>query len=115
MASDHEMLPPLTREAIEKVLGAHCLNPRGRQGCVLLRRVWHAMELWRERYGGLNPEQYEYADRCLSWAIWQGEGKDKPYPYAKAVLEGIANEPRVHDGMKRRAGYVKVDVAKALA
>lgn len=112
-----ELWPLPVREAAEELFGGRIHNPQSRTHKSLDRRIRHALGVWRDRYVGLNAEQLEYAGEVLAWAIRQSlaaRRADGRYPYALTVLEKVVNHPRVHDGMMRRSGFVKVDVLKEL-
>lgn len=85
---------------------------------VVNRRVEHAFKVWRRRYV-MNPEQESYAWELLAYAVlraWRStQTRDDirhPYVYMRRAVAGemerIVNDPRGHDGFKRRAGLVDV-------
>lgn len=109
------MLWPLgVREVAEQAFGGSIHNPSGRTFGVIDRRIQHAFGVWGRRYQ-MNPEQMEYAESVLTWAISHAYRADKPYPYNLTAicnqLERVVNDMRVHEGFKRRAEFVDVRAA----
>jgi hypothetical protein len=99
--------PPKTRAEAERVFGGAIHNPKGRTHQALDRRIRHALKVWSDRYS-MNPEQSEYADESLAWAIRQAEGRPVPIASAHLHLEAIVQDDRIHAGFKRRDGGVDV-------
>ncbi len=111
MLNRHILWPLPVREEAEKVFGGGIHNPRGKTHGSLDRRVRHALNVWRHRYG-LNPEQMLYAGEVLAWAIRSGSSEAPTeqlrFPFVYKRLERLVNDENVHAGMERRAGYVDV-------
>lgn len=118
-----ELWPQDFRAATEQVFG----RLDNTTYSVVNRRIEHAFKVWGGRYA-MTPEQHVYAWQLLAFAVlkaWRSTTSrtDVRHPYVylrKAVaaeMERVVNDPRGHDGFKRRAGFVDVreQLAAALA
>jgi hypothetical protein len=113
-----EVLWPVeVRVAAVEAFGGAIHNVNGQVHQQLDRRIRHAMRVWKQRYGGLNPAQLEYAGTVLAFAISSAASeaptRSDRYAYAYTRLEQMIREEVVHEGMKKRAGLV--DVSAQLA
>jgi len=110
-----ELWPHEFRATVEVVFGKS-LNRTSFE--LVNRRVVHAFDVWRRRYE-MNPAQDQYAWEVLAWAVRHtGESVAQmsdvrsPYVYLRRAvsigMERVVNDPRVHNGFKRRAGLVDV-------
>jgi len=118
VALGQDLLWPLpVREAAEAAFGGLIHNPNGRTHKALDRHIRHALRVWRRRYDGMNAEQYEYAGDVLAAVIRSASTrapKDDRHRYVYAALQRVVNEPRLDEGMKRRAARA-IDLSEELA
>ena len=100
--------PDEVGETAFSVFGPRIFNSQGRSFRLLNRRIRHALQVWEQKYGGLNDAQEAYAGAVLSWAIRRGRddaagSRANLYPYVLHALAGVVNHEKVDAGMKRRA------------
>lgn len=103
-----EFWPEDTFEAARACFGEAVFNRLGRTYKALDRRIRHALRVWDDKYGPLNPEQLAYADAVLASAIRAGEreaGRDraKRYAYVQSKIGRAVNHETVDGGFKKRA------------
>lgn len=100
--------PEQTFQAAKAAFGPAVYNRVGRTYQSLDRRIRHALRVWDEKYGPLNPAQEAYADRLLARAIEKGEqeaGQDrgKRYAFVQSRIGQLVNHETVDAGFKNRA------------
>ena len=106
--------------AAEAAFGRCVYARTGRTYQSLDRRIRHALRVWDEKYGPLNPAQNEYAATLLVHAIEKGAreaagDRSKLYPFVQAGIGRLVNHERVDEGFKARAQTVAFNAAEALA
>lgn len=115
-----QYIPQRTFDAALEIFGESIYNSKSRSYISLSRRVQHALRVWAEKYGGLNPKQADYADVVLEAGLRRaareaGADKSKLFQFAQAGIGRLVNHERVHQGFTSRATTVNVgDVTDGL-
>jgi len=81
------------------------LTPFSRTWKQVVGRAEHALWMWNEKYGPLNPKQRAYAAELVCHALRQAlEAPDRSgrYAFFNATLTRSLNHERVHDGFRSR-------------
>lgn len=110
--------PLHTHAAAVAAFGPAIHNTASRTFRSLDRRLQHALRVWREKYGPLNPAQEQYADSVLARCIEVGKADalgdaKKLYPFVQVRIAQAVGHESVHAGFERRS--VRVDVSSVLA
>lgn len=95
--------PPLVFEAaVRSFGGAIYSGAKSKSFRALDRRVRHALRVWKDKYGPLNPAQEEYAARVLAGAIDSKRGENT-HAFVLTRLDRAVNHETVHAGFASRA------------
>lgn len=118
-APDGDPWPEQTFAAALDVFGGAVYAETGKTRKNLDRRIRHALRVWREKYGPLNPKQEEYADLVLAFAIKKGGELARTmdgtvYAHVQSQIARSVNHETAHEGFKRRAELVNVDVGSLI-
>lgn len=89
-------------------------GPGDRTFKAILRRYRFAMRVWDGKYGPLNPEQAEYAESVILWALNVDPNHPNPRAAVYERLDRVVHYERVHQGFLSRASAT-VDITAQLA
>lgn len=106
---DADMWPHELFDACLEVFGPAMYARGGRTFTQINRRVSHALKVWGDKYGPLNPEQHAWAVNVLVGAVKGAVARAQDtgaaiYPVAFDRLDRAVHHEAVHSGFVERRG-----------
>ena len=98
------VLPVSATELIRAITGG-----KKRSFDALSRRIRFAYRTWQGKYGPWTPEQGDYAEELVVWALEGAKAQPNPIASAQRRLELLVNHENTDKGFKAREG-ARVDI-----
>lgn len=110
-SKDAHLWPQLVFDTALEIFGRGMYAANGRSYKTLDKRITHALRVWDNKYGPLNPEQELYAADVIAHVLRAAKkkaGSDTKHLWASTLdrLMRCVNDERVHEGFLRRTGDV---------
>ena len=106
------VLPVAATELIRELTGG-----KKRSFDALSRRIRFAFRVWQGKYGPWSPEQADYAEELVCWALRSAKAQPNPIASAQVRLEQVVNHENTHKGFTSREARgvdITVDLMEAL-